>query len=327
MLIIHQGFIRNMTVQLILSRNSVRLMLGCRFGKLYKVSRRVFSKSSLYGASLEPVPSNPVITPPDVFKAEKPVSTIEHSSKFKSLAEYRFLFPEFLPMAQMNKRHRVREILERMDMLTRRSIIVIPEFYVGSIMAVTVSDPCAPRKQNRFVGICIIREGHGLRSFFTLRNVVNNQGTEIRYDLYNPTIQKIEVLRLEKRLDDHLIYLRDALPEYSTFPFDMEPEVHLESNPVPVNPIKVKLKPRPWYARWERFNLKGVENLGLPERFYKRAQELAMEWQKYDMMKEYRSTISLEEQDEIWKNVHQHKLKMEQALQQDRRKRTTLAKV
>ncbi|XP_076316805.1 mitochondrial ribosomal protein L19 isoform X2 [Tachypleus tridentatus] len=317
----------NMAVQLILGRNRVRLMLGCIFGKHVEISR-IFSKSSLSdGASLEPVARSSIVKPPDVFKAEKTISAVENSSKFKSLAEYRFLFPEFLPMAQMNKRHKVREILERNDMLARRSIIAIPEFYVGSIMAVTVSDPCAPRKQNRFVGICIIREGHGLRSFFTIRNVVNNQGTEIIYDLYNPTIQKIEVLQLEKRLDDHLIYLRDALPEYSTFPFDMEPQVHLEGSPVPVNPIKVKLKPRPWYARWERFNLKGVENVGLPERFYKRAKELAKPWEKYDLMKEYRSTISSEEQIAIWESLHQHKLQMEQSLQQDRRKRTSLAKV
>ena len=62
---------------------------------------------------------------------------------------------------------------------------------------------------------------------------------EIMYDLYNPTILSIDVLRLEKRLDDELLYLRDADPKYSTFPFDMEPEFHPEGAPVPVNPIKV----------------------------------------------------------------------------------------
>lgn len=67
---------------------------------------------------------------------------------------------------------------------------------------------------------------------------------EIQFRLYDPTIQKIQVLRLEKRLDDELFYLRDALPEYSTFPLDMEPEVLSESNrTVPVNPLKVGLLP------------------------------------------------------------------------------------
>lgn len=49
----------------------------------------------------------------------------------------------------------------------------------------------------------------------------------------------------------------------------------------------MKLKPRPWLERWERKNLKGVEDLGLPERFYKRAEELATPWEKYDLMKQY----------------------------------------
>lgn len=43
--------------------------------------------------------------------------------------------------------------------------------------------------------------------------------------MYDPSIHKIEVLKLEKRLDDELLYLRDALPEYSTFDPNMETEI------------------------------------------------------------------------------------------------------
>jgi large subunit ribosomal protein L19 len=50
----------------------------------------------------------------------------------------------------------------------------------------------------------------------------------------------------------------------------------------------VKLKPRPWRARWERKNMKGLADLELEERFYKRAEELATPWEKYDLMKQYR---------------------------------------
>lgn len=50
----------------------------------------------------------------------------------------------------------------------------------------------------------------------------------------------------------------------------------------------MQLKPRPWLERWERQELKGVQDLGLPERFYKRAAEVASPWEKYDLMKEYR---------------------------------------
>jgi large subunit ribosomal protein L19 len=62
---------------------------------------------------------------------------------------------------------------------------------------------------------------------------------EFLYELYDPKIQKIEVLRLEKRLDSELLYLRDAEPEFSTFSFDMEPTYLVEGEPVPVNPLKV----------------------------------------------------------------------------------------
>jgi len=64
-------------------------------------------------------------------------------------------------------------------------------------------------------------------------------GVEIRYELYNPAIHRIEVLKLEKRLDDELFYLRDAPPEYSTFPFDMDAVPLPLSSTVPVNPLKV----------------------------------------------------------------------------------------
>lgn len=57
--------------------------------------------------------------------------------------------------------------------------------------------------------------------------------------MYDPAIQKIEIIKLEKRLDDELLYLRDALPEYSTFDLNMEPEITTEGASVPVNDIKV----------------------------------------------------------------------------------------
>ena len=66
-------------------------------------------------------------------------------------------------------------------------------FVLGSIMSVTLSDPYAQNFQSRFVGICIERNETGLRHNFTLRNVIDGQGIEIMYELYNPTIKKIEV--------------------------------------------------------------------------------------------------------------------------------------
>ncbi|XP_064488797.1 large ribosomal subunit protein bL19m-like isoform X2 [Ornithodoros turicata] len=252
-------------------------------------------------------------------------SSKDKERKFQSAipaehAEYRFVYPEFLPDPDMSRRHFIRERLERMDMLKRRTAIEIPEFYVGSILAVTVSDNYAPGKQNRFVGICTEREGHGLRHRFTLRNVVDHQGVEIMYDMYSPIILKIEVLRLEKRLDDNLRYLRDALPEYSTFPLDMEPDAHTDGA-VPINPLKVKMKPRPWTERWERKELKGVSDFGLPERFHIRAAEVATPWEKFDLMKQYRRTIPEEQQVHIWEEVHKHRTTVEDAQRRERRRK------
>lgn len=68
---------------------------------------------------------------------------------------------------------------------------------------------------------------------------LSSSGIEIRYDMYSPMIQKIEVLRLEKRLDEELFYLRDAPAEYSTVPFDMEVVTLPPNAPVPVNSMKV----------------------------------------------------------------------------------------
>ncbi|XP_061392465.1 large ribosomal subunit protein bL19m [Musca vetustissima] len=237
---------------------------------------------------------------------------------------YRFIYPEFLPDPKVEWRNPIREKLERMDMIDRRSQIEIPEFYVGSVLAVTSSDPHAAGKVSRFVGICIQRERCGLRARFILRNIVDEQGVEVLYEMYDPTIQKIEVLRLEKRLDDHLLYLRDALPEYSTFDPNMEPEVMEDGAAVPVNDVQVRLRPRPWLERWERQNLKGVANIDeyLTDKRRRTAKEHEKPWEKYDLMKQYRSTIPEEEQKEIYAEVYSQLHQMELQRKRNKRKRS-----
>ncbi|CAH2210999.1 39S ribosomal protein L19, mitochondrial [Pararge aegeria] len=249
--------------------------------------------------------------PEKVEVAEKAQEEIEKLSGRKRrfnnpVLEYRHVYPEFLPDPNPKWRNSLREKMERADMLKRRSQIDIPEFYVGSILAVTISDPHAQGKTNRFVGICIERKGCGLRAEFILRNVVDHQGVEVKYELYDPTIQSIQVLRLEKRLDDKLYYLRDALPEYCTFPQDMDPEMLPEGTPVPLNPVQVKLKPKPWLERWERQDLKGVSNIEehLKEKDRVRRELRKTPWEKYDLMKQYRKTIPAEDQTEIWSEVY-----------------------
>ncbi|KAG6462950.1 hypothetical protein O3G_MSEX013564 [Manduca sexta] len=243
------------------------------------------------------------------------------------ILEHRHIYPEFLPDPNPKWRNSLREKMERADMLKRRQQIDIPEFYVGSILAVTIADPHAQGKTNKFVGICIERKGCGLRAEFTLRNVVDHQGLEVRYDLYDPTIDKIQVLRLEKRLDDKLFYLRDALPEYSTFPLDMDPEILPEGTPVPVNPLKVKLKPKPWLERWERQELKGIANieqyLTTTNRLNRKLRQTP--WEKFDLMKQYRKTIPMEEQSDIWSEVNNQLQQLQMARKKMARKRTFTA--
>ncbi|KAL8579564.1 hypothetical protein ACOMHN_025517 [Nucella lapillus] len=232
--------------------------------------------------------------------------------------DFRQVMPEFMPNTNPMYRDRIMEKLERMDMYARRACIDIPEFYVGSIMAVTVADRYAPGKTSRFVGICIHRGGVGLRASFTLRNVIDGQGVEICYDMYSSSLHRIEVLKLEKRLDEELFYLRDALPEYSTVPLDFESVPLPKSASVPVNSIKVKLKPRPWLERWERYDLKGVQDLELPERFYKRAQEVTKPWEKYDLMKHHRESVDEMEAESVMKEVYSQTLSTRKA--RDRQK-------
>ncbi|XP_012280639.1 39S ribosomal protein L19, mitochondrial [Orussus abietinus] len=255
-------------------------------------------------------------------KERKPLSDLKRAmqeQQFKVPLEYRFVYPEFLPDPNVSYRNHLREKLERRDMLARRKNVPIPEFYVGSILAVQYSDLHAPGKTNRFVGICIQRKGTGLRAQFILRNVVDKEAVEVLYDMYDPAIQQIDCLRLEKRLDEELLYLRDAPLEYSTFPFDMEPEYLPEGAKVPVNDIKIPLNPPPWVMRWERKELKGIQDV-MPLISVKRKKKSTIEakpWERYDLMKIYRETIPQEEQmvifSEIYSELHaleatQHKI-------------------
>lgn len=208
-------------------------------------------------------------------------------------------------------------------MSANRVFIDIPEFYVGSILAVTSSDPHAAGKVARFLGICINRDRCGLRARFILRNVIDHQGVEVQYEMYDPTIQKIELIRLEKRLDDNLFYLRDALPEYSTFDLNMEPEILAEGSAIPVNDTQVRMKLRPWTARWERQNLLGVANIAelITPKIAAQAVARATPWEKYDLMKQYRASIPNEEQQEIYSEVYSQLNQLEMQRKKMKRKR------
>ncbi|XP_044146503.1 39S ribosomal protein L19, mitochondrial-like [Bufo gargarizans] len=222
---------------------------------------------------------------PTAFKP--PVKPLIIDKRASQESQKRFLSPEFIP--PRSRKNPLTYYVERQEMIERRKVLNIPEFYVGSILAVTVAERHANGKSSRFVGICIHRSGRGLGATFLLRNIIDGQGVEIRYELYNPLIQDIQVLKLEKRVDDKLFYLRDALPEYSTFDVNMKPIISHNSE-VPLNQMQVKMRPRPWSKRWEqeKHNIKGINfDYYLLEKHKERAKKSARPWDKFDMLKEY----------------------------------------
>uniref|UniRef100_A0A8C5JSE1 Large ribosomal subunit protein bL19m n=1 Tax=Junco hyemalis TaxID=40217 RepID=A0A8C5JSE1_JUNHY len=227
--------------------------------------------------------------PPKFQPPPKPVIIDRKTKKEES----RFLSPEFIP--PRGRKDPLKYYIERKDMIQRRKVFNIPEFYVGSILAVTTANPLASDKSSRFVGICIQRGGTGLGATFVLRNVIEDQGVEICYELYSPRIQAIEVLKLEKRLDENLMYLRDALPEYSTVDVNMKPVPRMDHEEIPVNKVQVRMKPKPWSKRWERpkYNIKGIK-FELPEHKMKAAQKWSQPWLEFDMLREY-DTSKIEE--------------------------------
>ena len=61
----------------------------------------------------------------------------------------------------------------------------------------TVSDPNAPGKENRFVGICIEKKNFGLGASFKLRNCIDEQGKDqLWYNHFSPfSILQIVVVK------------------------------------------------------------------------------------------------------------------------------------
>ncbi|KAM4867464.1 large ribosomal subunit protein bL19m [Thomomys bottae] len=269
-------------------------MAGCcrpsmGLNQSFRAARALLSAPASVVCRLHAEPSRPQSTgPSDRGAFQPPQKPVIVDKRRPPGEERRFLSPEFIP--PRGRTNPLKFYLERKDMLERRKVLHIPEFYVGSILRVTTSDPYASGKTSQFLGICIQRSGAGFGATFILRNIIEGQGVEICFELYNPRIHEIQVVKLEKRLDDNLMYLRDALPEYSTFDVNMKPEIPQSNQEVPINELKVKMKPKPWSKRWERpqFKIKGIRfDLALTEEQMKEAQKWNRPWLEFDMMREY----------------------------------------
>ena len=106
--------------------------------------------------NLETTPSIPTSTPSSSVVNSNSTGRARDGDNYRlkvTRRDLRFIFPEFLPDPEPRFRNRIVERLMRRDMLRRRNIVEIPEFYVGSVVAVTVSDKNAPSSN---------KEGHAL---------------------------------------------------------------------------------------------------------------------------------------------------------------------
>lgn len=118
--------------------------------------------------------------------------------------------------------------LQQRDIYRRGKVLDVPDFCVGSIVAVTRADKNLPRGSGRFVGIVTEMDPFQNRTaaMFTLRNVILDEPMEINIHKYSPLLQKIEVLRHQtwKGHETDLTMLRDYPPRFSTFAEDMPVE-------------------------------------------------------------------------------------------------------
>lgn len=103
---------------------------------------QLFSKrnvGSLTEAGLTPSQSSGEILDESLLRASNQNSTgASGNTVVVAPPEFRFIYPEFLPDPKPEYRNKLKEKLERIDMLQRRSVIEIPEFYTGKMFIFSV---------------------------------------------------------------------------------------------------------------------------------------------------------------------------------------------
>ena len=87
---------------------------------------------------------------------------------------------------------------------------VIPEFSPGDTLVVSVNVVEGERKRvQAFEGVVVAKRNRGLNSSFIVRKVSSGEGVERTFQLYSPSIEKIEVKRRGDVRRAKLYYLRD----------------------------------------------------------------------------------------------------------------------
>jgi len=94
----------------------------------------------------------------------------------------------------------------------------IPQFNVGDTVKVLIKIPEGPDKVrlHPFEGIVITKQGKGIAKSFTVRKVSYGEGIERVFQLYSPSIERIELIRSGKVKRAKLYYLRGKVGKAAT---------------------------------------------------------------------------------------------------------------
>ncbi len=86
----------------------------------------------------------------------------------------------------------------------------IPAFRPGDTLKVTIKITEGEKSRlQAFEGVCVARKNNSVNSNFTVRKISHGEGVERVFPLFNPLVEKIEVIRKGDVKRAKLYYLRD----------------------------------------------------------------------------------------------------------------------
>lgn len=94
----------------------------------------------------------------------------------------------------------------------------LPKISVGDTVKVLVKIPEGPDKirLHPFEGVVIARHASGIRESFTVRRISYGEGIERVFQLYSPSIERIELVKSGKVKRAKLYYLRGKIGKRAT---------------------------------------------------------------------------------------------------------------
>ncbi len=97
-----------------------------------------------------------------------------------------------------------------LDSIEKEQMKSIPEFAIGDTLKVSLKVKEGDKERIQvFEGVCIARNGGGIRETFTVRKVSYGEGVERIIPLHSPLIAEIKVAKRGKVARAKLFYLRE----------------------------------------------------------------------------------------------------------------------